>query len=130
LNQLPNWWLHYHPGDATNQDIETLLQHYGAVLDYPAAMYGPELYSTYPDAKYILVRFTLFDTAKWYSLDEQTTRDPEKWEISMKATILQNVLSYREALQAHTITPEDTIFLNWCETYMLSMHSPKTRSMI
>lgn len=70
VNQLLNWWLHYHLGDATSEDIKTLLQHYGAVLDYPAAMYGPELYSMYPDAKYILVRFTSFDTAKWYSLDE------------------------------------------------------------
>ena len=57
VNPLLNWWLHYSLGDATSEEIQTLLQPYGAVLDYPAAMYGPELYSTYPDAKYILVRF-------------------------------------------------------------------------
>jgi hypothetical protein len=61
VNQLRilNWWLHYHLGDATTEDIKTLLQPYGTVLDYPAAMNGPELYSTYPDAKYILVRYHL-----------------------------------------------------------------------
>ena len=69
-NQLLDRWLHYPLGDATSEDIKTLLQDYGAVLDYPAAMYGPELYSIYPDAKYILVRSPLFDITKWYSLDE------------------------------------------------------------
>ena len=46
-----------YPGNATSEDIETLLQDYGAVLDYPASIYGAELYSTYPDAKYILVSY-------------------------------------------------------------------------
>jgi len=38
----------------------------------------------------------------------------------MKATILQSVLTLREA---HTMTPEVATFMNWSETYMLSMHS-------
>ena len=42
-------------GNGTKEDIEALLQGYGSVLDCPAAMYSAELYSVYPDAKYILV---------------------------------------------------------------------------
>ena len=38
----------------------------------------------------------------------------------MKATIMQRVLTLREA---HTMTPEEARFMNWSETYMLSMHS-------
>jgi len=52
--------------------VHELLDAFGAALDYPMIMHSEAIYAAYPDAKYIL-----------------TTRDPSKWETSMKATILK-----------------------------------------
>ncbi|KAF8587165.1 hypothetical protein K439DRAFT_862684 [Ramaria rubella] len=65
-------WCKVGEGNATMEDIRSLLDPYGSILDYPAAIYGQELYAAYPDAKYIL-----------------TTRDPAKWAKSMNNTILR-----------------------------------------
>lgn len=43
-------------GEGTIEEMDAVLHDYGAVLDYPPAMYYAELYATYPDAKFILVR--------------------------------------------------------------------------
>jgi hypothetical protein len=42
-------------GNSKPEDFDALFRGYGSVLDYPAAMYPAELYTAYPDAKYILV---------------------------------------------------------------------------
>ena len=43
----------------------------------------------------------------------------------MKATIMQRLLTLRET---HIMAPEDATFMNWAETYMLSMHSSDAHS--
>ncbi|KIJ47992.1 hypothetical protein M422DRAFT_248139 [Sphaerobolus stellatus SS14] len=58
-------------GTATVEDMHNLLDDYGAVLDYRSSMFPEMLYKAYPDAKFIL-----------------TTRDPVKWEKSMKSTVM------------------------------------------
>ncbi|KIJ46145.1 hypothetical protein M422DRAFT_250179 [Sphaerobolus stellatus SS14] len=50
--------------------IDDILQGYVSVLDQPAANFPETLYRAYPEAKFIL-----------------TTRNPKKWERSMKLTI-------------------------------------------
>ncbi|KAF8509928.1 hypothetical protein BU17DRAFT_70254 [Hysterangium stoloniferum] len=57
---------------AAVKTVHELLDAYGAALDYPMVMHSEAIYAAYPDAKYILM-----------------TRDPVKWETSMKATILK-----------------------------------------
>ncbi|GJJ16136.1 hypothetical protein Clacol_010416 [Clathrus columnatus] len=69
-------WLNLGQGKATLDDIRTLLNDYSSFLDIPAAIYFEELYKAYPDAKFIL-----------------TTRDPAKWETSMKNTIFRGLSS-------------------------------------
>ncbi|KAF8583144.1 hypothetical protein K439DRAFT_1661425 [Ramaria rubella] len=66
---LPKW-RKIGDGEGTPEDIQSILDNYGSVLDYPAAMYGKELLAAYPEAKFIL-----------------TIRDPAKWEKSMRETV-------------------------------------------
>ena len=47
-------------GNATSEEIRSFLQNYGSIMDYPAAVNGPELYAAYPEAKYILVKSYYF----------------------------------------------------------------------
>ncbi|KAF8517196.1 P-loop containing nucleoside triphosphate hydrolase protein [Hysterangium stoloniferum] len=57
---------------AAVKTVHELLDAYGSALDYPMVMHPDAIYAAYPDAKYILM-----------------TRNPAKWETSMKATILK-----------------------------------------
>lgn len=69
--------------------INDILRGYSAVLDQPPALFPETLYKAYPDAKFILVRALL--EVIIYVLEQesfQTTRDPVKWEQSMKRTLL------------------------------------------
>ncbi|GJJ15985.1 hypothetical protein Clacol_010264 [Clathrus columnatus] len=69
-----NTWINVSQGSTTLDDIRTLLKDYNSIMDYPSAIYYEQLYQIYPDAKFIL-----------------TTRDPVKWETSIKSTILQAI---------------------------------------
>ncbi|KAF8576304.1 hypothetical protein K439DRAFT_676858 [Ramaria rubella] len=64
-------WSKIGDGDTSNDYLNDILNGFASVADYPAAMYPAELFAAYPDAKYIL-----------------TVRNPEKWEKSMKDTML------------------------------------------
>lgn len=80
--------------------MRTVLDEYNCVLDYPAVMYYDKLYEAYPDAKFILVLPWVFyrELGSKLSLSFiQTTRDPAKWEVSMKATILPVIKAFHSA---------------------------------
>ncbi|KAL8672265.1 MAG: hypothetical protein Q9168_003266 [Polycauliona sp. 1 TL-2023] len=56
---------------------DQLLGHCQAVTDYPSAMFGPELISTYPDAKIIL---NTRDVDRWYQYETaHTTQQTIDW---------------------------------------------------
>lgn len=42
-------------GSATTEEIREFLAPYGAIVDYPAAIYTEQLYKAFPDAKFMLV---------------------------------------------------------------------------
>jgi hypothetical protein len=58
-------------GDSTRERTNNEADHHvQAVTDFPAACFGPELISAYPEAKVIL-----------------TTRDPDAWVESVRSTL-------------------------------------------
>ncbi|GJJ15949.1 hypothetical protein Clacol_010228 [Clathrus columnatus] len=62
-------WYNFGQGLANaEEDLWNLLKDYNSFSDYPVAINFEKLYKAYPDAKFIL-----------------TTRDPAKWESSIKA---------------------------------------------
>ncbi|KIJ33609.1 hypothetical protein M422DRAFT_264375 [Sphaerobolus stellatus SS14] len=63
-------WVEQYEKGGDPELIDNILQGYSSVLDQPAANFPETLYRAYPDAKFIL-----------------TTRDPKKWERSMKLTV-------------------------------------------
>ncbi|KIJ33593.1 hypothetical protein M422DRAFT_264354 [Sphaerobolus stellatus SS14] len=63
-------WVEQYEKGGDPELIDDILQGYVSVLDQPAANFPETLYRAYPEAKFIL-----------------TTRDPKKWERSMKLTI-------------------------------------------
>ncbi|GJJ15807.1 hypothetical protein Clacol_010085 [Clathrus columnatus] len=101
-------WTDLGQGSATLDDIRTLLKDYNSIQDYPAVIYFEELYKAYPDAKFILV------------CRKKTTREPAKWEASMKVTILPAVKTFLER------TPDPDPFLSclreWFDIEMLGRY--------
>ncbi|KAF8584194.1 hypothetical protein K439DRAFT_1346663 [Ramaria rubella] len=90
-------WIKIGNGEGTLDDFHSLLDRFGAVLDYPAAMYTAELYTAYPDAKFIL-----------------TTRDPAAWEKSMRSTIMRHFETLRKSTDK---SPLETGIDNWSDIY-------------
>ncbi|KAF8586163.1 hypothetical protein K439DRAFT_978169 [Ramaria rubella] len=91
-------WNKIGDGKGTTEDVHMLCDGYGAVLDYPPAMYPSELYAAYPDAKFIL-----------------TTRDPEKWEKSVKNTIMRIPEMMRNKPERSLLEER---LVQWHEVYM------------
>lgn len=78
--------------DWSVEDLDNLLRGYRSIMDFLAAIHAEKLYRAYPDAKFILVRPPIQIPRDILRLDMktklQTTRDPDAWERSLKATIL------------------------------------------
>ncbi|GJJ15986.1 hypothetical protein Clacol_010265 [Clathrus columnatus] len=89
-------------GIGSLEDIHTIFDSYGSILDYPAVCYFEELYKAYPDAKYIL-----------------TTRDPAQWESSMRSTIFKAVKEYENATNR---TPFFDALTDWFCTEMIGRY--------
>lgn len=94
-----NWipWAKVLDGQNDPEYLDTLLQGYGSALDSPVALAAEAIYKAYPDAKYIL-----------------TTRDPDAWEKSVKATFVDPLFKYAPAIlreQAGQATEEDRQFM-------------------
>jgi hypothetical protein len=65
----------YRIGQPFSKDqFDSILGHYSAVTDAPAVCFADELISAYPDAKVVL-----------------TTRDPDKWLVSMERSCLNTL---------------------------------------
>ncbi|KIJ33610.1 hypothetical protein M422DRAFT_264377 [Sphaerobolus stellatus SS14] len=79
VNDLPKWMEIYDKGEDL-QIIDSILQGYSSVLDLPAVNFPEALYRAYPNAKFIL-----------------TTRDPAKWEQSIKQTLVPRMEKARNA---------------------------------
>ncbi|KDQ52684.1 hypothetical protein JAAARDRAFT_210388 [Jaapia argillacea MUCL 33604] len=71
LTEDVNNWINLSEGIGSAEDLDRMFHGYQSVLDYPAANYPKELYNAYPRAKFIL-----------------TVRNTEKWEKSMKETLI------------------------------------------
>ncbi|GJJ16135.1 hypothetical protein Clacol_010415 [Clathrus columnatus] len=97
-------WLNLGQGKATLDDIRTLLKDYNSILDIPAAIYIEELYKAYPNAKFIL-----------------TTRDPAKWEVSMKNTVL-DVIERLSNMNPDKRTFFQSRLLEWYNVEMLTRY--------
>ncbi|KIJ33608.1 hypothetical protein M422DRAFT_264374 [Sphaerobolus stellatus SS14] len=79
VNDFKKWMKIYDKGEDL-EIIDGILQGYSSVLDLPAANFPEALYRAYPDAKFIL-----------------TTRDPAKWEQSLKHTVIARTEKARHA---------------------------------
>ncbi|GJJ10202.1 hypothetical protein Clacol_004428 [Clathrus columnatus] len=95
-------WINISKGLTAIDDLRNLLKDYNSITDYPAVIYYDKLYQAYPDAKFIL-----------------TTRDPAKWEISMKNTILQSISDIQ-----HIPNPDEwwTSMIDWFNNEMLARY--------
>ncbi|GJJ06786.1 hypothetical protein Clacol_000982 [Clathrus columnatus] len=100
-NQIKSWH-NIGKGLATTDDVHALLDSYTSVLEYPAVIYPEEIYKAYPDAKYIL-----------------STRDPIKWEKSMKQTVLPALDILRENKNRN---PWQQALFEWFEEDMLNRY--------
>lgn len=85
---------------ATLDDLRDLLKDFNSFLDFPVAFNCDKMYEAYPDAKFILVCLTclpaMFLMRKRLLIDQKSTRDPEKWAKSMKATLIPLVNGFKE----------------------------------
>ncbi|KAF8518515.1 hypothetical protein BU17DRAFT_90840 [Hysterangium stoloniferum] len=98
-------WFRIPEGDSGPEVWDDLLKDYQSIMDYPAAIFGRELYAAYPDAKFILV-------AAFF-------RDPQKWEESMKSSLL---LVYHALANRPNNTPGDAAFVNWYKTFVFDKY--------
>ncbi|KAF8586161.1 hypothetical protein K439DRAFT_1631925 [Ramaria rubella] len=93
-------WFKISDGVGTAADFDALFKDCHAVLDQPPAYFAAELLSAYPNAKFIL-----------------TTRDPAKWEKSMRATLLPAV----ETILTKIIkSPIEESLAKWDQDYLLT----------
>lgn len=95
-------WFNLGEGSASLDDMRELLKDYNSILDYPAAIYYEKLYEAYPDAKFIL-----------------TTRDPVKWETSMRATIMKASKKFQDYTDSSPFFRE---MVNWLDNDMESRY--------
>lgn len=76
-------------GNDAPEAFDKILQGYHAVVDSPVAAKAEAVYAAYPAAKFILVECfasSLFENSE---TSFQTTRDPAKWERSLRETVLK-----------------------------------------
>ncbi|GJJ14852.1 hypothetical protein Clacol_009120 [Clathrus columnatus] len=77
-------------GGSTPEELDAIFQNYSAAVDNPVATIAASLYEAYPEAKFILVRYTSYIShLRSHNLRfVQTTRDPVKWVASLQKTVI------------------------------------------
>ncbi|KAF4980004.1 hypothetical protein FZEAL_3866 [Fusarium zealandicum] len=83
-------------------DFDQLLGHCGAICDYPANCFGPEMVSAYPDSKVVLVER---DVDAWF----------KSYDESVIAVMFNPIWRFLSAIGAKYVSEVDGLTCLWCK---------------
>ncbi|KIJ44564.1 hypothetical protein M422DRAFT_252182 [Sphaerobolus stellatus SS14] len=111
-NEQEAWrlWAEVIEGNDSPESFDQILQGYRSVVGSLVAVKPEEVYAAYPNAKFILIKIEK-------ACDTKTTRDPSKWEKSIKKTVLPE---YEIRKKDPEVDPRG--MLRWARSYYDGYH--------